>query len=369
MKKFSLFFLLSILLFSFSLSSTTKSKYKSKKEIESQIKIHQKKLKEEKIKKRSVMYELNKLDKLYNKISNELENTKLRLKKVKKDSEYLNKELDKAILKHRSRLRQLKNRLVTFYKHGNLGYSEVLLNSKDLNDFLDRSAYLRYIVSYDIKMLNEIKERQEEIKSKRDIIEQKYEEINELEKKYLQQENELLQQKKMKTELIKQIDEKIEYYEQIIRQLEKSSREIEELIQKKSKSIRKYSNTLQMWPLEGRINSGFGYRIHPIFRKYLHHNGIDIEGNYGDNVKAVAAGEVIFSGWYGGYGNTVIIQHSPTLSTLYAHGSRLLVSEGDTVSIGQTIMKVGSTGYSTGSHLHFEVRINGKPVNPLNYLP
>lgn len=369
MKKFFLIFLLIVFLFVFNSFSAAKKKFTSKKEIYSQIKIHQKKLKQEKIKKKNVMYEIKKLDRLYNKISNELDNTKLRLRKVNKESEYLKKELDRAIFLHKNRLNLLKNRLVTFYKAGSIGYSEILLSSANFSDFLNRALYLRYIVDYDKKILNEIKERQNEIKSKKDLIEEKYKEISKLEHKYSQQKAELIQQKKIKDEFIKQIDEKIEYYEQIIRQLERESKAFEKLIQKKSKFTKQYANALQIWPLKGVITSGYGYRIHPIFKRYAMHTGIDIDGSYGESVKAVAPGQVIFSGWYGGYGNTVIIQHSPTLSTLYAHGSRLLVSEGDTVSTGQTIMEVGSTGYSTGSHLHFEVRINGKHVNPLNYLP
>ena len=125
-------------------------------------------------------------------------------------------------------------------------------------------------------------------------------------------------------------------------------------------------------PVQGRLSSPFGWRIHPKFKSRKFHNGIDIAAPMGTPIKAANAGKVIFSGWYGGYGRVVILDHGqvngvPT-TTLYAHMSRQKVVVGQSVVRGQTIGLVGSTGYSTGPHLHFEVRINGKPQNPQNYI-
>lgn len=126
------------------------------------------------------------------------------------------------------------------------------------------------------------------------------------------------------------------------------------------------------WPVPGyyTITSSYGNRWHPVHNRYAFHTGIDISGSgvNGKNVVAAADGVVILSEYYGGYGNTVIIDHGGGLQTLYAHGSQLLVSAGQKVTRGQAVMKVGSTGVSTGPHLHFEVRINGSHTNPLPYL-
>jgi len=121
-----------------------------------------------------------------------------------------------------------------------------------------------------------------------------------------------------------------------------------------------------IWPASGRITSYFGGR--KIFGSYSYHGGIDIKVSYGQAIKASDGGTVTFAGWKGTYGKLVIIKHDNGTQTYYAHNSSLLVSAGDKVYQGQTIAKGGSTGRSTGNHCHFEVRINGKAVNPLNYL-
>ena len=123
------------------------------------------------------------------------------------------------------------------------------------------------------------------------------------------------------------------------------------------------------WPLASPVvTSGFGYRIHPIFGTSRLHAGIDLRGSTGTPILAAGDGVVVSAGWRGGYGNTVIIDHGGSLATLYAHQSRVHVRAGAHVRRGQAIGAVGSTGQSTGPHLHFEVRVNGTPVDPLNYL-
>ena len=126
---------------------------------------------------------------------------------------------------------------------------------------------------------------------------------------------------------------------------------------------------LVAWPADGQKTSGFGPRVHPIFGTVRQHNGIDLDGNTGDRVRAARSGEVILAGERGGFGNTIVIYHGLGYSTLYAHLSRVEVGVGQNVASGDRIGAIGSTGWSTGPHLHFELRIDGKAVDPTPYLP
>lgn len=144
--------------------------------------------------------------------------------------------------------------------------------------------------------------------------------------------------------------------------------------EKKSDSSAKTSITTQRssrvyrWPVMGKINSPFGWRRHPITRRRDFHTGIDIKASRGTVIRCAREGKVVYSGWMGGYGKVLVVEHSGGQSTLYAHCSSLLVKQGASVSVGQNIATVGSTGRTTGPHLHFEVRVGNSPVNPLKYL-
>ena len=122
------------------------------------------------------------------------------------------------------------------------------------------------------------------------------------------------------------------------------------------------------WPVMGRINSPFGWRTHPVTRRRDFHTGIDIKAGRNDPIRAAGSGHVVYSGWMGGYGKVLVIEHSNGQSTLYAHCSALLAGKGASVSSGQLVAKIGTTGRSTGPHLHFEVRNGSSPVNPIKYL-
>lgn len=128
-----------------------------------------------------------------------------------------------------------------------------------------------------------------------------------------------------------------------------------------------------LMPVVGHKSSDFGYRFHPIFHVWMLHTGMDIAAGNGQPIHAAAAGTVVLAGWHGGSGNYTCIAHGTyqgsNLSTCYAHQSQILVSVGQHVDVGQLIGRVGTTGTSTGYHLHFEVRLNGTPVNPVDWLP
>ena len=128
------------------------------------------------------------------------------------------------------------------------------------------------------------------------------------------------------------------------------------------------SHKAYRWPVMGRINSPFGWRQHPITKRANFHTGIDIKADRGTVIRSAGSGKVVYSGWMGGYGKVLVIEHNNGQSTLYAHCSTLLAKQGDSISQSENIARVGTTGQSTGPHLHFEVRVSNSPVNPLKYL-
>ncbi len=158
--------------------------------------------------------------------------------------------------------------------------------------------------------------------------------------------------------------------EEAVRELELESGRIRDLILRSTTwgrggTILTLGNGLLVWPVSGRISSGYGWRIHPIFGTREFHTGIDIAAPWGTPIEAAADGTVLFTGWMRGYGMLVILDHGNGLSTTYSHLSSYSVHVGQRVKRGQVIARIGSTGWSTGPHLFFEVRENGRPVNPL----
>lgn len=149
-----------------------------------------------------------------------------------------------------------------------------------------------------------------------------------------------------------------------------SEDDVSSKIAQKEEQLNNYLDALPTyWPVNSRTTfSGYGMRFHPIYKRYIMHDGLDMAGNKGDPVYAAAEGKVSFAGWNGGYGNVIIVDHGNGFKTYYAHLSKILVKEGQWVSKAQKIGLVGSTGLSTSSHLHFEVRLNDKPTDPLYYI-
>lgn len=268
---------------------------------------------------------------------------------------------------------QMKNRIRMVFKNQRTGMFELLLDAKDLNGLLDVIYFERIVIKNDYKRMMALKNKAAKLaKMKADI---------EAQRRYLAQaiENINSQQKTIQRaiaqnqSMINRLKTDRAAYERSERELARQSANLQSMISKGyGHSTVKAASGGFMKPIAGRITSPFGWRTHPIFKSRTFHSGVDIGGpNYG-SIRASNSGRVIYSGWYGGYGKVVIIDHGtvngkPT-TTLYAHMSSTKVSAGQSVSKGQVIGLEGTTGYSTGPHCHFEVRINGKPNNPLNYI-
>lgn len=259
----------------------------------------------------------------------------------------------------------------------------VLLQSRNLNDFLGRRRNLKLVYQADQKVLAKLTEEAKQIKQQKTDIEQKKTEISLIRQQLLAQKADYQGQAELQADLVQRLNSDRIALDAARIQLEKDSLSVANLIQRKvaeqqariaaAKARSKVRNFVRgsgimALPSTGYISSPYGWRSHPLLGRGRLHTGIDFAAGFGSTIRAADSGTIIYSGWYGGYGKTVIINHGKGISTLYAHSSRLYVKAGETVKRGQAISAIGSTGLSTGPHLHFEVRKNGRPVNPANYL-
>lgn len=287
--------------------------------------------------------------------------------------------LEEAKEKYETKLNLLKNRMVAIYKHGETRYLDVLMNSRSIIDFISKYYVVQRIAEIDSKTIEDLKEQKLELEKINNELEEDKAQMKiakvEAEKQTVILTNTKTvyeNQKNSLSESEKQLNAQIETYK-------KQQEELENLIQytiNGSTYELKYSGGVMIWPtLEtSYITSPYGSRVHPIQGVIKNHDGIDIGGKTGDPVYAAADGIVIYSAFNtGGYGNMIMIDHGLNsegvkIVTLYAHGDKLLKNIGETVKQGDIIMEMGSTGNSTGPHVHFEVRENGTHVDPKLYL-
>ncbi len=274
-------------------------------------------------------------------------------------------EMEGRLKIYRARLRQI-------YENGQINYLDVLLGAKDFGDFASRMYLLQKIVQSDLDLVATVRREADAIQKRQDRLDSQMKEIQkdraDLEKKKADAE----QMKEQRARLLyKAEEEKRKAGEEYDRMLAISDN-IKALLQSLESSSSMPSNGGNgsfIWPCSGPITSYYGWRTHPIFGTRRYHSGLDIGVDTGTPIHAAANGVIIYSGWMGGYGYAIMIDHGGGLTTIYGHNSRLAVSEGQHVTQGQVVAYAGSTGYSTGPHCHFEVRLHGEVVSPLNYLP
>lgn len=285
-----------------------------------------------------------------------------------------------------------KKRVRVMYGNKDLNSIEVLFSASDIRDFISRYFMMQSIADYDKKLITSLKNDKVALEKEKEELEARKEEKvvkkKEMEVKYQAYTEEVEKNK----QLIAKLEQNIEYTKSEIDQLQNKVKNLnanisfeekvkadilrginEKKIQKdidEGKITSRPSNGEMMWPLSGyyRISSPFGWRNAPIGQGGERHRGIDIPAPTGTPVYSATDGVVISAGWNGSYGNAVMIKYTNNIVIVYGHNSSLVVKAGQRVSKGQVISLVGSTGNSTGPHLHFEVRYNGSPVDPLRYL-
>jgi murein DD-endopeptidase MepM/ murein hydrolase activator NlpD len=277
---------------------------------------------------------------------------------------------------------QLEERLVALYETDEASELEILLQAQSFSDLLEQLDYFRAIGEHDKEIADEIKRVQEETRAAKQetasvkaevadataILAKKTEEERAARAALLARQAALAAARETKASLLVDVRSQRHKDEEDLEKMQAASAAIAEQLQNSGSSSGggggnggAPSASGFIWPVSGPITSGFGWRWGRM------HEGIDIGAACGTPIRAAASGTIVYAGWMDGYGNLIVIDHGGGLATAYGHQSALYVG-GGSVSQGQTIGAVGSTGHSTGCHLHFEVRVNGTPVNPLNYL-
>ena len=263
-------------------------------------------------------------------------------------------------------------RLIAIYETPKLEFLGVLLNAQSVTDFLGKYHAIEEMTEYDLDLIETVKNQKRDIETTKKILEEKKKQIVEDKQTQQKKAQVLANTKTMREYYIskltaqeRELQNKIDEYNAQVAEIEAEIR----LLALNSIS-EDYLGGALLWPVPGhtRLTSLYGMRVHPITGAYNLHTGIDISAPLGTSFIAAANGIVSKATYNRAYGNMVIIDHGGGVQTLYAHGSEILVQLGQTVSAGTEVLKVGSTGYSTGPHAHFEIRINGQTVNPLDYL-
>lgn len=364
--------------------SQIKKAQEEKKEYNKRAQELQEEMEELEKDKEDAMTYIEKLDKKMSALEGELDKLNGEIADTDKKLKAAQAELSEAEAAEERQYITMKRRIKYMYENGSQDYLEILLSSGSISELLNRAEYIEKISAYDKNIFNEYQRTKERVAARRQEIENHLTELEGMKEEAAAEKRALKELKGKKKKEIQRYNDKLEtsqdMADRFARQVAKAEAEVERLLEAKQDEIDRQNaqgsgnsgggNGTLRWPLNvsGRISSGFGPRTSPTAGASSYHRGLDIAVAYGTPIVAAGDGTVATASYSSSEGNYVMISHGNRLYTIYMHCSRLAVSAGDKVSRGQVIAYVGSTGISTGPHLHFGVSKNGSYVNPLSYV-
>ena len=315
---------------------------------------------------------LDSIEKEYIALQNSINDLNTKISQTDKKLSEEETKLAEATERADSKYEYFKERFRIVCEEGPVTYLELLFSAENFCDFVDKIEIAKEITENDKKIFDEMEEIRAEVEESRNqILELKNTQVAS-KNTLVEKQSEISAKKTERENLIKSLEQDAKTYQKIIDDEERAMEALKSRIASSLSSSsggKKYVGGEFMWPSDcSIITSGFSpRRKNPVTGVYRKHTGVDIGASYGTAIYAANSGTVTLAGWNSGYGNCVVIDHGGGKATLYGHMSSIGVSAGQTVSKGQTIGRVGSTGKSTGPHIHFEILINGTAVNPMQY--
>lgn len=317
--------------------------------------------------------QIQKLDESIQSSEENIEKLNEEITKKENEIQQIESELEKVTEKYNTQKALLDERLVEMYENDNVKYLDVILKSKSFSDFVSNYYIISELTEYDMDLLEIVDDQRKEIEQKNLKLSSQKGSLEQEKSTQKKTQIALSNTKVLRKNYVLKLNQEEQDLQAKIDEYNNQVNQIEEEIKKLAVTAsfgEEYRGGTMQWPIYGHytITSNYGMRTHPITGVYKLHTGVDISATIGSDFTAIADGIVVKAEYNGAYGNMVIIDHGGGVQTLYAHGSQIIAQVGQEVKAGDIVLKVGSTGYSTGPHAHFEVRINGSPVNPLDYV-
>jgi len=369
MKKVWCLALAVIMLTSTVLATSTQQKLNNTK---NEVKNVQSQISKNEKEQKNILKEINQLDTSINNTEKQINGIENEIKELEESIIIAEENIEYSQEQYDQKYDMRKNRMIAYYKNGNVSLKDLVNKTENQTDKMYMERIIEKIISYDTSIMDELADDKKQLEEQKACLEADSERCSNLKCELEVKLADYKETEEKRTQYLGKLEadhdalEKAE--KELVAEANRLTKELEALAKKNSNT--KYTGGTMCWPLPGHyvITSKYGNRVHPVTKKYSLHTGVDIAGSgcNGDPVVAAAAGTVIKATYNTAYGNYVIIDHGGGITTLYAHSSKLVVKVGDKVKAGQEIMKVGTTGYSTGPHLHFEVRKNGSYLNPLD---